>query len=658
MKKIMLDSWLELQFISNVKENPSNTKFAFVISKADLKKDTYENNIWVKEEKRYFQLTAFNQESFYIWLDDETILFSSGRQKDEQNQSLSTDFFKISCNGGEAVKLFSLPLIVTSIEVLNEGKFVLTALSDVGHPNYHEYSDEKKGKLAKKIKEDTFFDEITEVPFWANGAQLTNGKRNRLFVFDSKENKLTPITAPSMTVGDLTVNKQTGKVYYAADNFKNVRSLFSHLFELDLKDLIVTKLSSSKFGIYALQIANDTLYVLHNQRKTFGMSENPIWSTFDFEKKSLVDLCDPFYSTGNSIGSDVRLNGSPLIKTWNDKLLFTLTVEDHSRLVSLDSQGQLTTLFDAPGSIDGYAYINGEWYLSGLFNHNVQQLMKIENGGLVDFADFNDSYIKGYVVAKPQKISIISNNDTVDGWVLLPEDFDKNKPYPAILDIHGGPKTVYGEVYVHEMQVWAALGFVVMFCNPHGSDGKGNAFADIRGKYGTIDYEDILNFTDEVIKCYPNIDVNRIGVTGGSYGGFMTNWIIGHTDRFKCAATQRSICNWTSFHGVSDIGYFFTPDQAGASLLKIEQHDKLWFHSPLRYASNFKTPTLVIHSKADYRCPIDQGYQMITALKEMKVDSKMVVFNNENHDLSRNGKPKARQKRLMEITAWMEKYLK
>ncbi|PKM64236.1 MAG: S9 family peptidase [Firmicutes bacterium HGW-Firmicutes-20] len=658
MKKIMLDSWLELQFISNVKENPSNTKFAFVISKADLKKDTYENNIWVKEEKRYFQLTAFNQESFYIWLDDETILFSSGRQKDEQNQSLSTDFFKISCNGGEAVKLFSLPLIVTSIEVLNEGKFVLTALSDVGHPNYHEYSDEKKGKLAKKIKEDTFFDEITEVPFWANGAQLTNGKRNRLFVFDSKENKLTPITAPSMTVGDLTVNKQTGKVYYAADNFKNVRSLFSHLFELDLKDLIVTKLSSSKFGIYALQIANDTLYVLHNQRKTFGMSENPIWSTFDFEKKSLVDLCDPFYSTGNSIGSDVRLNGSPLIKTWNDKLLFTLTVEDHSRLVSLDSQGQLTTLFDAPGSIDGYAYINGEWYLSGLFNHNVQQLMKIENGGLVDFADFNDSYIKGYVVAKPQKISIISNNDTVDGWVLLPEDFDKNKLYPAILDIHGGPKTVYGEVYVHEMQVWAALGFVVMFCNPHGSDGKGNAFADIRGKYGTIDYEDILNFTDEVIKCYPNIDVSRIGVTGGSYGGFMPNWIIGHTDRFKCAATQRSICNWTSFHGVSDIGYFFTPDQAGASLLKIEQHDKLWFHSPLRYASNFKTPTLVIHSKADYRCPIDQGYQMITALKEMKVDSKMVVFNNENHDLSRNGKPKARQKRLMEITAWMEKYLK
>jgi dipeptidyl aminopeptidase/acylaminoacyl peptidase len=301
-------------------------------------------------------------------------------------------------------------------------------------------------------------------------------------------------------------------------------------------------------------MVKDRLLVLHNQRKTFGMSENPVWSVFDFDKKSLVDHCDPFYSIGNSIGSDVRLNGSPLIKEIDGNLVFTMTVEDHSRLVMCDSKGQLTTIVDAPGSIDGFAYVNGQWFLSGLFNQNVQQLKKIEDGKLVDFGDINDAYVKDVYLAKPQKISIQSNGDRVDGWVLLPQDFDNEKPYPAILDIHGGPKTVYGEVYYHEMQVWANMGFVVMYCNPHGSDGKGNEFADIRGKYGTIDYEDILNFTDEVIKNYPNIDVHRMGVTGGSYGGFMTNWIIGHTDRFKCAATQRSICNWTSFHGVSDIG--------------------------------------------------------------------------------------------------------
>ena len=120
MKKISLDSWLDYRFISNVKENPSNRKFAYVLSKADLKKDAYEQNIWVVEQNRHFQLTAFNQESFYIWLDDDSILFSSGRQKDEQNKSLNTDFFKISLSGGEAIKQFSLPLIVTSLEKLND----------------------------------------------------------------------------------------------------------------------------------------------------------------------------------------------------------------------------------------------------------------------------------------------------------------------------------------------------------------------------------------------------------------------------------------------------------------------------------------------------------------------------------------------------------
>lgn len=657
MKKITLDSWLDYQFISNVKESPANDKFAFVVSKADIQKDTYEHNIWVVEQERHFQLTAFNQESFYIWLDDDSILFSSGRQKDEQNKALSTDFFKISLRGGEAVKQFSLPMIVTSLETLGNDKYVLTALSDLSHPNYHEYTDEKKGKLAGEIKDNAYFDEICEVPFWANGAQITDGKRNRLFIYDSKDNKLTPITSPAVTVVDLTVNKAKGKVYFSASNFKNVRSLQSRLFEINIEDLKVSKLSNENFGIYGLFTADEKLLVLHNRRKTYGMSENPIWSTFNVETKSLVEVCDPYYSVGNSIGSDVRLNASPLIKTINDELVFTMTVEDHSRLVSLDSQGQLTTIFDAPGSIDGFAFISGQWYLSGLFNQQVQQIKKIENGDLFDVMDFNVSVMNDVYLAKPNKISVTSQGNSVDGWVLLPENFDREKSYPAILDIHGGPKTVYGEVYYHEMQVWANKGFVVMYCNPHGSDGKGNEFADIRGKYGTIDYDDILSFLDKVLKSYPNIDDSRIGVTGGSYGGFMTNWIIGHTDRFKCAATQRSICNWTSFHGVSDIGYFFTPDQAGASLLNMEEHDKLWFHSPLRYASNFKTPTLVIHSKADYRCPIDQGYQMITALKEMNVDSKMVIFNHENHDLSRNGKPKARQKRLKEITAWMEKYL-
>ena len=131
------------------------------------------------------------------------------------------------------------------------------------------------------------------------------------------------------------------------------------------------------------------------------------------------------------------------------------------------------------------------------------------------------------------------------------------KKYPAILDIHGGPKTAYGEIFYHEMQVWANEGYFVFFCNPIGSDGRDNVFADLRGKYGTCDYRNIMDFTDEVLRRYPAIDEKRLGVTGGSYGGFMTNWIIGHTNRFAAAVSQRSISSWLTMEYTSDIGYNF-----------------------------------------------------------------------------------------------------
>ncbi|MDL2248406.1 S9 family peptidase, partial [Tyzzerella sp. OttesenSCG-928-J15] len=235
-------------------------------------------------------------------------------------------------------------------------------------------------------------------------------------------------------------------------------------------------------------------------------------------------------------------------------------------------------------------------------------------------------------------------------------DYEAGKKYPAILDIHGGPKAAFGDSFFHEMQYWANQNYFVLFCNPRGSDGKGNEFADIRGKYGTIDYDDIMQFVDECLKKYPDINEDKLGVTGGSYGGFMTNWIIGHTDRFKAAATQRSISNWIAFNYISDIGYYFGTDQMMAGAW--DNVEKLWWHSPLKYLDKAKTPTLVIHSDEDYRCWIPEGYQVFTALKIHGVDTRMCVFHGENHELSRSGKPEHRMRRLKEITEWMDKYLK
>ena len=164
-----------------------------------------------------------------------------------------------------------------------------------------------------------------------------------------------------------------------------------------------------------------------------------------------------------------------------------------------------------------------------------------------------------------------------------------------------------------------------------------------------------MYFTKEMVKKYDFIDEEKIGVTGGSYGGYMTNWIVGHTDYFKAAVTQRSISNWISKFNTTDIGYYFVGDQVDGN--PWDDTEKLWDNSPLKYANNVKTPTLIIHSEEDLRCDVNQAYQFFTALKYFGVDAEMLLIKGENHDLSRSGKPKSRIKRLEAISDWFERKL-
>jgi dipeptidyl aminopeptidase/acylaminoacyl peptidase len=280
----------------------------------------------------------------------------------------------------------------------------------------------------------------------------------------------------------------------------------------------------------------------------------------------------------------------------------------------------------------------------------------VEDGGERRITSYNGWLVEERTVRRPERLEVGGDDvPTISGWVMLPQNYDPAGRYPAILQIHGGPKTAYGDVFFHEMQYLAGAGYVVFYCNPRGSDGRGNDFADIRGRYGTVDYQDIMRFTDAVVARYPSIDPQRLGVAGGSYGGFMTNWIVGHTERFRAAVSQRSISHWLSFFGTTDIGYFFGPDQVSAT--PWQSPERLAEQSPLTYAERVNTPTMFVHSDQDYRCWMAEALQMFTALRLRGVDTRLCLFRGENHELSRSGKPSQRLRRLQEIRRWFDEYL-
>jgi dipeptidyl aminopeptidase/acylaminoacyl peptidase len=243
----------------------------------------------------------------------------------------------------------------------------------------------------------------------------------------------------------------------------------------------------------------------------------------------------------------------------------------------------------------------------------------------------------------------------IDGFLVKPVGFDASKKYPLILSIHGGPAGQYGVDWYHEFQVYAGKGYGVFFCNPRGSTGYGQKFErGIENNWGGMDYQDVMAGLDAAIKQNPWIDTSRLGVTGGSYGGYMTNWIVGHTNRFKAAVTLRSVSNFISDDGTRDGAYGHEDDFKGFLFDDFEQY---WDASPLKYAKNVKTPTLVLHSDNDYRVPIEQGEQWFRALQHYGVVSELVIFPRENHNLTRTGEPKHLVESLNWQLYWFDRFL-
>lgn len=659
MKAIEMKDLFAYRFLSGVCAAPAGERAVFVVKQAREESNDYSSDIYLYDEGSVRRMTADGKSGGPLWEDEEHLLFPAMREKKDQERAKNGErfsvWYRLNIHGGEAERAFELPVPCDQLYRLNKETFFFVSSIDRENPDEYAMTAEERKALQEKRKENEDYHILTDGTYRMNGAGFQEGMGGALFLLNSQTGKTQRVSPAEQNV--FFAEKLNSTVVYVSAPYGKTECLHPQLYrydpQTDQTDCLYAGKEYEFGGICAL---GDTLIALAADGKKAGLNQN--LAVYRVENGGLTLLCDPDVGFGSSVGSDCRLGGGECLRVYRDELYFTCTVGGSTQLRKVDAQGRMAVINRRSGSLDCFDITQKGTVLGiGLYKMRLQELYAIGRGQTVRaLTSFNTAALEDCYVALPQRLSVRSHGRRIDGWVLLPKDYDPQKTYPAVLDIHGGPKTVYGEVFYHEMQVWAGRGAFVFFCNPTGSDGRGNVFMDIRGKYGTVDYDNLMDFTDEVLKTYPAIDPARVAVTGGSYGGFMTNWIIGHTKRFACAATQRSISNWFSFYCVSDIGPYFAKDQTGGDLFGDANRKKMWFHSPLAYVQNVETPTLFIHSDEDYRCPIDQGLQLYTALLEKGVETRFIWFKGENHELSRSGKPKHRMKRLEEITAWIEKY--
>jgi len=284
-------------------------------------------------------------------------------------------------------------------------------------------------------------------------------------------------------------------------------------------------------------------------------------------------------------------------------------------------------------------------------------VMDVKSGQSSQLTRFNQGWEERHALSLPIEVRYTGEKQLeVQGWYLRPAFFEPGKSYPLAVEIHGGPQVMWGNSYWHEFQVLASRGYFVFYCNPRGSSGYGADFQRAREKGGYTDMADIMTGMDTVLKMEPQADAERLAVTGGSYGGFLTGWVVTHTDRFKAAVAQRGVYDELNMFGSGDIPESVEWYHGG--IPSPENLAELWEYSPAAHAKNVTTPLLLKHSELDYRVPISQAETFFAYLRRSgNRTTSMVRFPREGHELSRAGEPHHRVQRLWIILNWFDKYI-
>ena len=342
----------------------------------------------------------------------------------------------------------------------------------------------------------------------------------------------------------------------------------------------------------------------------------------------------------------------------------TFRVEDsgnvHIYTVAADGSGAPELLLGGEQSIGLYDVFDGKLVYTASTSTRPHELFA---GDGTRITSAGDDFVAGRELAEAERFVAVSADGTeVDAWLVRPPGFEDGRSYPVLLSVHGGPFTQYDTGFFDEFQVYAGAGYCVLFSNPRGGSGHSEAWGRaIRGPgddagpgWGSVDYEDVMGVVDTALERFPFLDADRLGVLGGSYGGFMTSWIVGHTNRFRAALSERAVNHLVSAFGSSDLFWIFERQFGGPMWENVDEWLRM---SPATYAREIETPLLVVHSENDLRCNVEQGEHLFTLLRLLGKEVEMLRFPGESHELSRSGSPAHRVQRFEAILEWFGRYL-
>jgi dipeptidyl aminopeptidase/acylaminoacyl peptidase len=628
--------------------SPDGTRIAYVVTSIDREANEYRGAIWVarrdgSEEPRRFT-SGERRDGTPRWSPDGRWLAFTSNRGDEKTQP---QIYVISAEGGEARRLTDLK--ESAGELAWSPDSARIAFTARVRDEAYEEEDEKKRKPRR----------FTRVFYKLDSVGWTGDRRKHVFVVDLDGGEPTQATSGDGEHGAPAWTPDGKRLVFGALRGERWDTeLISRLYSVDADGGEPTQLTGDEASYDSPAFSPDGARLAYHYTVEDGTHPhhtqlgvmNADGSNAKLLTTSLDRQCAPY--------PELR---EPL---WDgDRLLFS--VEDGGNIllyvVAADGSSEPELLVRGEQVISGYDVRDGQIaYVASTYT-TLRELYAGPDGRRL--TDVGGPFTSGRELAEPERFTAVSEDGyEVDGWVVRPAGFEAGKRYPTLLNIHGGPFSQYGTAFFDEFQVFAGAGYVVLYSNPRGGSGYSEEHGRaIRGPlngagpgWGTRDYEDVMAVVDTALERFDFVDPERLGVIGGSYGGFMTSWIIGHTKRFKAAVSERAVNNLVSMFGSSDLFWIFER-QFGGPLW--EDVGAYLDRSPSTYVREMETPVLVLHSEQDLRCNIEQGEHLFTALRLLGKEVEMLRFPAESHELSRSGSPLHRVLRFEAILEWFGRYL-